>query len=73
MGIRLEVSSPEDTILAKLQWAVKSGGSEKQFNDALRVFEIQHGDLDLNYMGKWSVRLGIEEMWRRLQDTAEIV
>ena len=41
MGIRMQVSSPEDTILAKLKWAKESGGSEKQFVDALRVYEVQ--------------------------------
>jgi len=37
MGLRLRVSAPEDTILAKLRWAKLPGGSEKQFTDALRV------------------------------------
>ncbi|MGY8823735.1 MAG: nucleotidyltransferase domain-containing protein [Candidatus Latescibacterota bacterium] len=50
LGMRLKVSSPEDTILAKLQWALKSGGSEKQFTDALRIFEVQYGNLDLGYL-----------------------
>ena len=35
--VRIQVSSPEDTILAKLRWAQLSGGSERQFGDALRV------------------------------------
>ena len=73
MGMRLKVSSPEDTILAKLHWAVKSGGSEKQFTDAVRVFEVQHGSLDLGYMDKWAIVLDIEEMWNRLRNEAEIV
>ena len=38
-GIPLQVSRPEDTILMKLNWAQLSGGSEKQFVDALRVYE----------------------------------
>lgn len=73
MGMRLKVSSPEDTILAKLHWAVKSGGSEKQFTDAVRVFEVQHGRLDLNYIDKWAIALHIQEMWNRLRNEAEIV
>ncbi len=73
LDMRLKVSSPEDTMLAKLQWAVKSGGSEKQFTDALRIFEVQHGSLDLDYLNRWVVALGIEEMWKRLQDEAEII
>ena len=73
LGMRLKVSSPEDTILAKLQWALKSGGSEKQFTDALRIFEVQYGNLDLDYLNKWVVTLGIEEMWKGLQDEAETI
>lgn len=73
LGVNLKVSSPEDTILAKLRWAVKSGGSEKQFTDALRIFEVQHAGLDLDYLNKWAVALGVEQMWNRLRDTAEIV
>ncbi len=45
MGIEMQVSTPEDTILAKLRWAKLSGGSEKQFIDALRVYEVQYGKL----------------------------
>ena len=35
MDITFHVSSPEDTIVMKLRWAQMSGGSEKQFRDAL--------------------------------------
>lgn len=47
-GFAMKVSAPEDTILAKLRWATLSGGSEKQFTDAIRVFEVQHALLDIN-------------------------
>lgn len=50
LGMTLKVSSPEDTILAKLRWAALSGGSEKQFIDALRVYEVQSGKLDMEYL-----------------------
>ncbi|MCD6238041.1 MAG: hypothetical protein J7K51_01725 [Thermotogae bacterium] len=30
MGLKMQVASPEDTILVKLRWAKLSGGSEKQ-------------------------------------------
>jgi hypothetical protein len=33
MGMRIAVSSPEDTILMKLRWSKMSGGSEKQFSE----------------------------------------
>jgi hypothetical protein len=51
------VSSPEDTILAKLRWAKMCGGSEKQFTDARQVFEFQRPILNLDYMNEWAERL----------------
>src|SRR5262249_37042841 len=49
-GVPMKVSSPEDTTLAKLRWCQLAGGSEKQFTDALRVYELQRGPLDENYV-----------------------
>ena len=73
MGFSLQVSSPEDTILAKLKWAQLSGGSEKQFADALRVYEIQYGKLDLVYLVDWAKALDVESALNRLQDTAQLL
>jgi len=72
LGQSLPVSTPEDTILAKLRWAVLSGGSEKQFNDALRVYEVQGSKLDREYLIHWASQLGVEELWQRLQAEAEV-
>ena len=66
LGLRFPVSAPEDTILMKLRWAELSGGSQKQFTDALRVYEVQHGVLDLDYLNEWAIRLGIDSLWQRL-------
>jgi hypothetical protein len=49
----MKISTPEDTILMKLRGANLSGGSEKQFRDALKVYEIQYQNLDLNYKEAW--------------------
>lgn len=70
-GIPLQVSSPEDTILAKLRWAQEAGGSEKQFTDALRVYEVQRPQLDENYLAHWAAQLGVESLWERLKGSAE--
>jgi len=72
-GIEVQVSSPEDTILAKLRWFVLSGGSEKQFTDALRVFEIQYNGLDLKYLETWMTKLNLKNLWQRLKEKAEIL
>lgn len=66
-------SSPEDTILAKLRWAKLSGGSEKQFTDALRVYEVQYGRLGIDYLEDWAKKLEVESLWERLVNEAEIV
>jgi hypothetical protein len=69
-GMRFPVSAPEDTILMKLSWAEQSGGSQKQFTDALRVYEVQHDVLDIDYLNEWATRLGIDSLWQRLRDEA---
>lgn len=63
LGIDLVVSSPEDTILAKLRWAKLSGGSEKQYRDALRVYELQNEALEIDYIREWVKKLGVEKDW----------
>lgn len=73
MGMEISVSSPEDTILMKLSWADKSGGSEKHFVDALRVYEVQYGRLDMAYMDDWANRLDIGPLYRKLQEQAEAI
>jgi len=71
MGIKIQVSSPEDTILVKLKWSKLSGGSEKQFIDALRVYEVQLEKLDTGYIEKWVKELGVGSLWQRLKDEAK--
>lgn len=70
LGLSLKVSSAEDTILMKLQWAKLSGGSEKQFRDALRVYEVQYGNLDMAYLELWVQQLQVDELWYRLKQEA---
>ncbi len=55
----------------KLRWAKLSGGSEKQFTDALRVYEIQYQNLDLNYLETWSQTLQIKELWEKIKQEAQ--
>lgn len=71
-GVPAFVSAPEDTILVKLKWAKLSGGSEKQFVDALRVFEVQYAQLDLVYMDHWAENLDVLDYWARLKKEAVI-
>lgn len=72
-GVRMWVPAPEDAILSKLRWAQMAGGSEKQFLDALSVYEVQFHALDMGYLGEWADRLGVQDLWERLRQEAEVV
>ncbi|MDD5747695.1 MAG: hypothetical protein PHP64_01360 [Actinomycetota bacterium] len=68
LGIKLRVSSPEDTILQKLKWAKLSGGSEKQLLDALQVYEVQFEKLEMDYLRYWARELGVEPLLKRIEN-----
>jgi len=70
-GLPMKISSPEDTILMKLRWAKIAGGSEKQFTDALRVYEIQYSILDIGYIEKWAEQLKVKRLWEELKKNAQ--
>jgi hypothetical protein len=69
-GLLLSVSSPEDTILMKLKWAESMGGSEKQFGDALAVYEVQHAILENAYLDEWADELGVSHLLEKLRERA---
>ena len=55
----------------KLKWARMSGGSEKQYVDALRVYEVQYQTLDQAYLDRWAKSLGVDAILTRLQQEAK--
>ncbi len=67
----MKISTPEDTILMKLRGANLSGGSEKQFRDAQRVYESQYQNLDLKYKEAWLKTLQEKELWDRIKQEAQ--
>ena len=71
-GVELKISRPEDTILAKLRCAKLADGSEKQFTDAMRVYEVQFKNIDYNYLNIWARELKIELLLKQMKDKAEI-
>jgi hypothetical protein len=69
-GMPIYVTSPEDTILAKMRWSKLSGGSQKQMTDALRVYELQFGILNIDYINFWVEKLELTNIWIELQNNA---
>jgi hypothetical protein len=70
-GVRLPLASPEDTILSKLEWAKKAGGSEKQLEDAAGVVDANPG-LDRAYLERWARELDVLDLGRRVSGGAEV-
>jgi hypothetical protein len=64
-GLDVWISSPEDTILSKLEWA-KDSQSEQQFRDALGVAMVQWERLDKDYLHKWAKELQIQTSLKKL-------
>lgn len=59
-GIQVNLASPEDIILNKLQWRSQSE-SDKQWRDILGILKVQGQSLDFNYLNDWSNRLGLSQ------------
>jgi len=69
-GIEVAVSAPEDTIVQKLVWSDKSGGSERQLRDAIGVYEVQAGSLDEEYLDSWAEVLGVTHLLSEVRRAA---
>jgi len=60
---QIYIASPEDNILAKLQW-YRLGGevSDRQWRDVLNVVRIQDERLDRTYLRRWASELGVADL-----------
>lgn len=62
LGVSVLVATPEDTVLAKLEWA-KLGQSEQQLRDVRGIIDVQGEALDRRYIERWVDPLGVREPW----------
>jgi len=64
--VSAKFSSPEDTILSKLEW-YRMGGevSDRQWRDILGVLKTRAGELDLDYLRRWADELKVTELLDR--------
>jgi hypothetical protein len=62
-GEMIDVVSPEDVILFKLEW-YRLGGevSNQQWGDVLGVLRVQAGRLDSAYLDHWAADLGVADL-----------
>lgn len=64
--------SAEDTILTKLRWCTAANFSERQFSDALGVYEIQGSALDQNYLDHWARVLDVTVLLEKIRKEAAL-
>jgi hypothetical protein len=64
--VSAKFSSPEDIILAKLEW-YRMGGevSDHQWRDILGVLKTRAGELDLDYLRQWAKELKVSDLLER--------
>lgn len=63
-GLSVNVVSPEDLILSKLDWA-RDSFSEMQIRDVKNLIKTVP-DLDRQYIDKWVKKLRLEEVYRKV-------
>lgn len=59
-GFPLNVASPEDALISKLEWA-KLSQSSRQIEDAAGILRIQGDRLDAAYLDYWIAELGLAQ------------
>ena len=72
-GETIDVVSPEDIILLKLEW-YRLGGemSDRQWGDVLGVLRVQAGRLDDAYLDRWAADLGVSDLLAKARAEAHI-
>ena len=73
-GHEVQLKSPEDTILRKLEWFRRGGEvSERQWQDVLSILAAARGQLDETHLDRWAPELGIADLLDRARrETADL-
>lgn len=68
---RVNVSTPEDVVIAKLIWYRKGGEiSDRQWEDVLGVLRVKTGTLDEAYMNRMAGEVGVLDLLAQALDDA---
>ncbi|MDP9468663.1 MAG: hypothetical protein M3P32_08010 [Chloroflexota bacterium] len=65
LGTATFIASPEDLIIAKLEWA-KFAESERQLRDVTAILAVSGDRLDYRYIERWVSALGLRDVWSRI-------
>jgi hypothetical protein len=64
------VSTAEDSVISKLEWA-KLGESETQLRDVAGILRARSKSLDFSYIARWVASLELKSQWDAAQKLAE--
>jgi hypothetical protein len=70
LDVPVYVASPEDTIVAKLEWSKQYGGSERQRRDVAGILAIVGQALDRAYIERWVRDFDLADEWLASQKTS---
>lgn len=68
-GVPVVAATAEDVVVSKLEWA-QMGGSSRQIEDVAGILKERRELLDLNYIEKWVMNLGLAEQWAAARNSA---
>jgi hypothetical protein len=69
LGSTLWVTSAEDVVISKLEWA-KMAESERQIADVAGILRTKGDELDLGYIERWTNGLGLQDEWAKAKAKA---
>ncbi len=73
-GRKIDIASPEDTVLQKIAWFQLGGSaSQRQWEDILGVLKVQRDDLDRGYLERWAIHLEASDLLRKALRDAGLV
>jgi hypothetical protein len=65
-GVALFMTSPEDAVISKLEWA-KLAESSRQIEDVAAILRTRGETLDYFYLQRWISELELADEWKRAQ------
>ena len=71
LGVAISLTSPEDLIVAKLEWG-RLSESELQQRDVVELVEKRWQSLDLPYIERWVGELGLGPAWAAVLERASV-
>lgn len=72
-GRHLWVKSPEDSIVRKLLWYEQGGRSaSQQWRDIIGIVHVAGGELDAQYIDRWTSELGLSELWGKARTAGRL-